>query len=123
RLADRRGRPVLVNFWASWCPPCREEAPRLERLWREYRERGVAVVGIDVWDTERDARRFLREAGVTYPNGPDPGGRIAMDFGVAGVPETVLIDGDGQIARKWIGPFTEAAAQVFRRDVVALGDG
>lgn len=119
RLADLRGRPVLVNFWASWCPPCRTEAPLLARLEREYRAKGVVFVGVNVWDGEPDARKFLREFDIAYPNGPDERGEIAIDYGLAGIPETFFIDRRGQIARKWIGPFTEAALRAFLDEIVA----
>jgi len=97
RLVDLRGRPVMVNFWASWCPPCRDEAPLLEQTWRAYRDRGVTFVGLDIWDTEQDARTFMRKYDITYLNGPDDGGRIAIDYGLTGIPETFFIDRQGQI--------------------------
>ncbi|MBI3974291.1 MAG: TlpA family protein disulfide reductase [Chloroflexi bacterium] len=120
RSADLRGKPVLVNFWASWCAPCREEAPVLEQFWRDHRDQGIVVVGIDVWDTESDARRFIKDTGVTYPNGPDPRGKIAVDYGLSGVPETVLLDQEGRIVRKWVGPFTEQTKQVLLREIARL---
>lgn len=113
RLAEQRGKVVVVNYWASWCPPCREEAPILERGWRLYRDRGVVFVGLDIWDTEQDARAFLRRYGVTYPNGPDPGGAAAVDYGLTGLPETFFIRADGTIARHWIGPLTSAQLAAF----------
>src|SRR5262249_49931851 len=96
RLSEQRGRVVLINYWASWCPPCRDEAPTLEAAWRAYRDRGVVLVGLDVWDSETDARAFLKEFGVTYPNGPDASGEILIDYGVTGVPETYFVDRSGQ---------------------------
>ena len=69
RLSDLRGQVVVINIWASWCVPCRDEAPVLERLWREYRDRGVVFLGVDYADTEREARAFIAEFGLTYPNG------------------------------------------------------
>jgi cytochrome c biogenesis protein CcmG/thiol:disulfide interchange protein DsbE len=103
-LSELRGRPVLVNFWASWCyPACWNEAPRLEAAWQQYRDRGVMVVGVVYQDTAENAREFVRKHGKTYPNGLDPAGRVALDFGVYGVPETFFIDGTGVIADKHIG--------------------
>ncbi len=118
RLADLRGTPVVVNFWASWCPPCRQEAPLLERTWRAYRARGVTFVGVDIWDSDADARRFLRDFAITYPNGPDPGA-VALDYGLTGIPETYFIDRDGQVVRKWIGPFTEESLRALLDELLA----
>ena len=105
-LADFRDRVVVVNFWASWCEPCREEAPILEKVWREYQDQGVTLIGIAYKDTEGKARAFLDEFGLTYPNGLDPGNRIARSYRVQGVPETFFIK-DGEIADLYIGPLTE----------------
>jgi cytochrome c biogenesis protein CcmG/thiol:disulfide interchange protein DsbE len=107
RLSEQRGKLVLVNFWASWCPPCRQEAPVLERAWRRYRDRGVVLIGVDIWDADQDARGFLRELGISYPNGPDRDGRIVVDYGLTGIPETFFIRPDGTMARRWIGPLTD----------------
>jgi len=119
RLSDLRGKPVMLNFWASWCPPCREEAPLLEDTWREYREKGVVFVGVNVWDSEKDARTFLSEYDITYPNGRDPGTGISIEYGLSGIPETFFIDRQGNITRKWIGPFTEETLKAFLDEMVA----
>ena len=68
RLADLRGRPVLINYWAAWCPPCRDEAPVLERVWQEYQAKGLVFIGVDIWDSEDEARKFLDRYGIIYPN-------------------------------------------------------
>ncbi len=104
RLADQRGRVVVVNFWASWCPPCREEAPELQAASQAHRD--VTFVGVNVWDADSAAREFLRTYGISYPNGPDPNGRVLIEFGVTGIPETYFIDSQGRLARRWIGPVT-----------------
>lgn len=102
-LADLRGKPVFVNFWASWCPPCRQEARLLEAAWRRYKDQDVAFIGINVQDTEANARAFLREFGITYPNGMDPTNRAGIEYGVYGLPESFFIDRQGIIRYKHIG--------------------
>jgi len=106
-LDEHRGKVVVVTFWASWCLPCREEAPMLEAAWRTYRDRGVVVVGINVQDAEPAARRFIEEFRLTFPNGPDAGGRIAIDYGVYGIPELFVVSRDGQITYRHVGAVSD----------------
>jgi cytochrome c biogenesis protein CcmG/thiol:disulfide interchange protein DsbE len=104
RLTDLRGNVVVLNFWASWCyPACWNEAPRLQAVWEQYRDQGVMLVGVNYQDREADARAFIERFGKTFPSGPDAGSRIAIDYGVYGVPETFFIDRQGRIAHKHIG--------------------
>ena len=118
RLDDLRGKVVVLNFWASWCyPACYEEAPVLEEGWRTYRDRGAVIVGIDIQDTEEGARRFIEQFGLTFPNGPDPRGKISIDYGVYGVPETFFIDRQGRIRAKHVGAVT---APLLRERLEAL---
>ena len=98
RLSDLRGRVVVVNFWASWCKACAEEAADLEAVWREYAERGVTVVGVDYTDTRAAALAYIERHGITYPNGPDRQSRISRAYRIKGVPETFVIDRAGRIA-------------------------
>lgn len=107
KLDAQRGKPVLVNFWASWCPPCRDEVPVLEQGYQTYHDR-VAFAGVDVWDTDTDAKAFLQRYNAVYPNGPDPAGRIAIDYGLTGVPETFFIDATGRIVHHFVGPLDQA---------------
>jgi cytochrome c biogenesis protein CcmG/thiol:disulfide interchange protein DsbE len=108
-LDGLRGRVVVMNFWASWCyPACYEEAPALERGWQAYKERGLVMVGVDIQDKDEPARRFLAQFGHTFANGPDPAGRVAVDYGVYGVPETFFIDRAGRIRFKHVGALTDA---------------
>lgn len=103
-LTALRGKVVVVNFWASWCyPACWNEAPRLEAAWERYKEKGVVIVGIVYQDTEEKARAFTERFGKTYPNGLDLKSRIAIDYGVYGVPETFFIDRQGRITHKHVG--------------------
>jgi len=105
-LAELRGHPVVLNFWASWCDPCKDEAPLLETAWRRYREQGLMMVGVDYLDQEPAARAYLQEFQITYPNGPDLGSRIARRYFIRGVPETFFIAPDGEIKSFKEGPFT-----------------
>ncbi len=99
-----RGKVVVVNFWASWCfPACWNEAPRLEAAWQRYKEKGVVILGIVYQDTEERAREFIKRFGKTYPNGLDLKSRIAIDYGVYGVPETFFVDRQGRIMHKHVG--------------------
>jgi cytochrome c biogenesis protein CcmG/thiol:disulfide interchange protein DsbE len=106
-LASLRGKYVLVNFWASWCVPCRDEAPLLERAWRQYRDRGLVVVGVDIQDLEPEARKFIAQFKVSYPNVRDRDGRVSRAYGTTGVPETFFIDRDGRVVRKFPGAAIE----------------
>jgi len=90
--AELKGAPVVINFWASWCEPCRDEAPDLEATWKKYRDRGVRVVGVDYEDIQSDAQSFMQDHGITYPSVRDLNGTLAARFGVRGVPETFFID-------------------------------
>ena len=103
RLADFRGKAVLVNFWASWCVPCRAEAAALESAWQKYKDRGVVFLGVNIQDKEEDARAFMKEFGITYLNGQDASGKIAVDYGVWGIPESFFIDPQGRITYKHAG--------------------
>jgi cytochrome c biogenesis protein CcmG/thiol:disulfide interchange protein DsbE len=104
RLSEQQGKVVMVDFWASWCIPCREEAHMLESLWREYQGQGIVFVGVTYADVESNARAFLEEFDITYPNGPDLGIRISRDYRMQGVPEKFFIDKQGQIRAVVIGP-------------------
>lgn len=106
-LSNLKGKPVVINFWASWCPPCRDEAPILEKVWQLYRERGVTFIGVDIQDKEEDALAYIEEFGITYPNGRDLNGRITIDYGVGGIPVTFFIDRDGLIVSRWVGAINE----------------
>ena len=103
-IDDYRGRWVLVNLWASWCVPCREEAPALERFHRRYRDRNVTVLGIDVQDNSEDALDFLRSYPTTYPQLRSVGYERSDAFGSTGVPENFLVDPRGRLAFIWRGP-------------------
>jgi cytochrome c biogenesis protein CcmG/thiol:disulfide interchange protein DsbE len=127
RLEALRGKVVFLNFWASWCPPCRAEARMLEAAWRRYAGRDVVFLGINIQDTEEAARQFLAEFDVTYPNGMDPGSKIAIDYGVWGLPETFIIDREGRITYKHVGALgmdtVIAKVDEARQGIVSASEG
>ncbi|HEX7118747.1 MAG TPA: TlpA family protein disulfide reductase [Longimicrobiales bacterium] len=109
RLSDYRGKVVVLNFWASWCVPCRIEHPEYLAAARAYRGRDVVFLGILYNDQPAAARDWLEEmGGAAYPTLLDPGTRTAIDYGLTGVPETVIVDRNGIVTFKWIGPVDRA---------------
>jgi len=120
-LASLRGKPVVINFWASWCVPCKSEASALERAFQRYRKQGVVFLGIDYHDVTSDARTFVAHHGVTYTTLLDGSGAIGDRYGLTAVPETYFIDRKGRIVGDHIlGPITIAKwADAFTRGVRA----
>jgi DsbE subfamily thiol:disulfide oxidoreductase len=114
-----RGRAVVVNFWATWCGPCRREQPALQRLAEEYGDRGVAFVGVNFRDDPAAAREYLREFGVTYPSVFDPAGEIGFDFGIPYLPATVLADATGQLRYRLLGAQPESSFRRYIEEVLA----
>jgi len=112
RLADLQGKPAVINFWASWCPPCRAEMPAFERSWEKHGGR-IAFLGVAVEDTERDARATVEKTGVTYPVGIDEGNRIAGAYELKGMPTTVILNANGVIVKRFTGEATEGALTFF----------
>ena len=109
-LEDLKGKVVVLNFWASWCKPCEEEAAELETAWRIYQPGGeVVFLGVDYVDTETEAMDYLEKFDVTYPNGPDLRTQISQAFRIRGVPETYILDQDGKLAAFKISPFLSLA--------------
>lgn len=107
KLSDLRGKVVMINFWASWCKPCEQEAADLRLAWQHYQPTGkVVFIGVDYVDTEPDARAYLQKFGITYANGPDVGTKVSQLFHIQGVPETYFLDQDGVLRRVQIGPFS-----------------
>jgi cytochrome c biogenesis protein CcmG/thiol:disulfide interchange protein DsbE len=125
RLSGLRGQVVVLNFWASWCPECVVEHPALATAWERYRDHGVVVLGMSFNDATGTARSFATRLGMGYPVLVDPGDRTALAYGVTGPPETFLIDADGMIAGKWVGPvrYGELSSQIRSLLVAGAGAG
>jgi len=105
-LDEFQGKIVVINFWASWCKPCEQEAAELEQAWQYYQPGGeVIFLGVDYVDTEPEARTYLKKFGITFPNGPDMGTRISQQFRIQGVPETYFVDRQGVLRYIQVGPF------------------
>ena len=103
-LSELRGKVVMLDFWASWCPPCRQEAPALAQVYREFQGQPVEFIGIDIWDRPSDAVEYVDLFDVPYPNSIDSQGIVAIDYGVKGIPEKIFIDPNGVIIKKFVGP-------------------
>ncbi|MEE3006054.1 MAG: TlpA disulfide reductase family protein [Chloroflexota bacterium] len=105
-LADLRGKAVMVDFWSSWCPPCRQEAPVLAEVYLEYENLPVEFVGVDIWDVPAAAQEHIDRYNVPYPNGIDADGIIAINYGVTGLPEKFFISPEGMVVKKFVGPMS-----------------
>ncbi len=103
-LSGLRGKVVMLDFWSSWCPPCRQEAPGLAQVYREYDGKSVEFIGVAIWDHSQDVDRYVQEFDLPYLNVLDDRGEIAIDYGVAGIPEKYFIDARGNLVRKFVGP-------------------
>ncbi len=115
KLSDFEGKVVVLNFWASWCPPCRWEMPFFERMSQEYEEQDVVFLGVAISDTLENVRAFAEGVGVTYPNGLDETGEIARDYGVVSLPTTFFIGKDGNVERRLSSAANEGVLKVFLR--------
>ena len=106
-LASYRGKPVVLNFWASWCEPCKAEAAVLERDWTSYRDRGVVFLGVDYHDLASDARRFVSAHSLTFPMLDDGSGKVTGSYGISQVPETYVLNKEGRVVAHLAGPITD----------------
>src|SRR5918992_2735440 len=102
-LDELRGKAIFLNFWASWCPPCRAEARELEAAWQKVKDKDMVFIGVALQDTDQNSLEFLKEFNVSYPNGKDQSGKIAVDYGTWGIPESFFIDPQGRITYKHVG--------------------
>lgn len=111
RLAGLKGKPIMLNFWASWCVPCQQEAPLLQKTWQSVQRQGIFFLGIDFQDARSDGLNFLHTYGITYPNVTDDTGSTAINYGLTGVPETFFINRQGVIVSKVTGELTAQSLQ------------
>lgn len=118
RLSDLRGQGVVLNFWGSWCGPCRAEAPLLAEAWAREQGNGIAFIGLTYQDTEQGARRFMAEYGLTYPNGPDVGNKWSRRYSVQGIPATFFIDAEGMLVSQHRGMLFSAEDLAQRIDEI-----
>ena len=107
RLGDIKERPMVINFWASWCHPCRQEAPALQKVYALYKDKGVVFIGIAIQDTETKAKAYVKEFGITFPVGLDSTGAIAEAYKIYGIPKTFIIGKDGRLSYIHMGEITE----------------
>lgn len=118
RLEDFRGKLLMLNFWASWCVPCREEMPAMELLYQKYKGNGFVILGVNLQDDKKSAVAFIKELKITFPMAFDPDGEVGRLYGAWGLPATYLIDGNGiGLARVW-GPvnwFTPGARELIEK--------
>ena len=106
-LSDFRGKRVFINFWATWCPPCREEMPAIELFHQEYKDRDVVVIGVDLYEPEEEVRRFVQDGGYSWTFVIDKTGQVARDYRVIGIPTSFFLDREGVIRAVTTGPMTK----------------
>ena len=118
-LSEHIGQPMVINFWASWCVPCRDEQPILESTWRDYADKDVLFVGVNIQDEEAVGRAYLKEFDVTYPNVKDDKGRATVEFGVIGLPVTFFVNKQGLVERRYVGALNSLQLTGWVEDIIA----
>jgi peroxiredoxin len=122
-LSDFKGKPVVLNFWASWCAPCRREMPFFENTWKDYKDKGVVFIGIDVMDEKSVAQKFIEAFDITYIILHDPSGEVSNAYRVVALPATFFVDRDGKITKKNYGPFLgEDGEKIFMKYLKEISD-
>ena len=104
-LKDFSNQPVILNFWASWCTPCKDEMPFLEDFWKDYKDKGIKLIGINVMDNNKSAIKLLESLNITYLNLSDPPGKVTTSYKIIGLPVTIFIDKNGNISHLNYGPY------------------
>lgn len=117
-LSDYKGKVVLLNFWGTWCPPCRAEMPALQRAWEEYKDRGVVFLGAAIYDEKADVEKFAEAFGITYPLGVDLAGDLTVDYKVTQFPTTFLIDREGNEVRRIVNQVNEGFLRIFLNGIL-----
>ncbi|MEC9280165.1 MAG: TlpA disulfide reductase family protein [Chloroflexota bacterium] len=117
-LSELLGKAVMVDFWSSWCPPCRREAPVLAEVYLEYEGLPVEFVGVDIWDVPSAAQGHIDRYNVPYPNGIDADGIIVINYGVTGLPEKFFISPEGTIVKKFVGPMSPSKLRGILNDML-----
>jgi cytochrome c biogenesis protein CcmG/thiol:disulfide interchange protein DsbE len=118
-ISDFKGKPVVLNFWASWCDPCKQEAPTLAAAQQQWKDAGVVFLGVDTEDTRDEARVFEGQYGITWESAFDPQGQLADQYAVLGYPETFFIDAKGKIRAKYVGPIPSEDLNAYIAQIVA----
>ena len=120
-LDDMKGQIVVMNFWASWCVECRVETDELEAAWQKYADQGVVFVGVAYSDVEPNSIEYMKEFDVSFPHAPDLGTRISNEYDITGVPETFIIDQNGEVAHVQIGPISASTLDSVIGQLLAQG--
>lgn len=106
-LRDLRGMVVLLNYWASWCSPCREEMPLLNAYYEDHKSEGFVLISVNASESPQVAASFINEHGFSFPVWSDPPGNSMIEFGLSGLPASMLLDRDGRLRKVWLGPLTQ----------------
>ncbi|MBI21758.1 MAG: hypothetical protein CL780_05895 [Chloroflexi bacterium] len=114
---DFNGKILVLDFWSSWCVPCQKEGPILSEISKEWKKRNVEFIGISVWDSKENVENFIQENQIKYPNTIDENGQMTVDFGVKGIPEKIIINPDGKIIKRIIGPNTQISLEKILDDL------
>ncbi|NMD30757.1 MAG: TlpA family protein disulfide reductase, partial [Chloroflexi bacterium] len=117
QFSSLRGQVVLVNFWATWCSPCKEEMPVLQAFYQVHQDKNFLLLGVNVSDDAEDAARYMAENGFTFPVWSDPPGNTLLDLGLRGLPASILVDADGNLQWFWLGPVTE---EILEEEILPL---